>query len=207
MATHSPRVSSAPPPRCLVRPRRSSSRAPLRQARQSLSLCAHAGFPDAPRRRFPAVRDAVRGPLELHFDSLRSGSSRPQHTEPLPERSSSQTLAGLFVEDLLPYRAGVERFPVSSSVLCNDCGVGGAGFEAVAAQVPRWPKLRDIICWNNPGPSDALGRALAAALTDLPDLEAINLVQSGLSKAVASELRTAAVSAGRALQLGGWGER
>ena len=113
MATHSPRVSSAPPPRCLVRPRRSSSRAPLRQARQSLSLCAHAGFPDAPRRRFPAVRDAVRGPLELHFDSLRSGSSRPQHTEPLPERSSSQ--AKTFCRIVL----SMNRFPVSSSVLCS----------------------------------------------------------------------------------------
>ena len=113
MATHSPRVSSAPPPRCLVRPRRSSSRAPLRQARQSLSLCAHAGFPDAPRRRFPAVRDAMRGPLELHFDSLRSGSSRPQHTEPLPERSSSQ--AKTFCRIVL----SMNRFPVSSSVLCS----------------------------------------------------------------------------------------
>ena len=88
-----------------------------------------------------------------------------------------------------------------------DCGVGGEGYEAVAAQVPLWPKLRELSAFDNPGPSDALGRALAAALTDLPDLEAVNLVQSGLSKAVASELRTAAVSAGRALQLGGWGER
>eukprot|EP01046_Picozoa_sp_COSAG06_P054286 COSAG06_NODE_9619_length_1857_cov_2.552332_2_plen_136_part_01 len=40
------------------------------------------------------------------------------------------------------------------------CGVGGAGFEAVAAVVPRWPRLRALWAGHNPGPSDALGRAL-----------------------------------------------
>ena len=108
------------------------------------------GFPNAPRRRFPAVRDAVRGPLELHFDSLRSGSSRPQHTEPLPERSSSQTLAGLFVEDLLPYCA--EMKPVSRPLLCL---LSCARLSARGAKAP-W-----LLCtpWlpGSSGPCTAVG--------------------------------------------------
>ncbi len=111
LAAHSSRASSAPPPRCQRPPaslQLSRSASPI-----AFAFFAHAGFPDAPRRRFPAVRDAVRGPLELHFDSLRSGSSRPQHTEPLPERSSSQ--AKTFCRIVL----SMNRFPVSSSVLCS----------------------------------------------------------------------------------------
>ena len=42
----------------------------------------------------------------------------------------------------------------------GSCGVRGAGFEAVAALVPRWPKLRMLYATGNPGPSDALARAL-----------------------------------------------
>ena len=83
-----------------------------------------------------------------------------------------------------------------------NCGVGGAGFEVVTAVVPRWPKLRDIICWDNPGPSDALGRALLEALPSLLaggmvwSSYGMSLERSGLSEGVAEELRAAKAAAG-----------
>ena len=76
----------------------------------------------------------------------------------------------------------------------QSCGVGGAGFEAVAAQVPRWPRLRVLHAGHNPGPSDALGRALAAALPSLPDAEEFDLNHSGLGDGAAAELRAAKAS-------------
>ena len=96
LATHSSRASSAPPPRC-QRPPASlqlSRFANCSRLRQSLSPIAFAvcarRFPGTrERRRFPAVRRAVRGPSNC-ASTRQSGSSRPQHTEPLPERSSSQ---------------------------------------------------------------------------------------------------------------------
>ena len=74
------------------------------------------------------------------------------------------------------------------------CGVGGAGFAAVAAQVPRWPKLRALNASGNPGPSDALGRALAAALPSLPAADRFHLDDSRLGEGAAAELRAAAGS-------------
>merc|ERR1711969_337725 len=64
----------------------------------------------------------------------------------------------------------------------SECGVGRAGFEAVAAQVPRWPRLRDLWAVGNPGPSDALARVLAAVLPSLPDAEGFSLSGSGLGE-------------------------
>ena len=81
------------------------------------------------------------------------------------------------------------------------CGVGGAGFEAVAAQVPRWPRLRLLYGHSNPGPSDALGRALAAALPSLPDAEKFVLDDSGLGEGAAAELRAAKAAAGSDVRL------
>ena len=81
------------------------------------------------------------------------------------------------------------------------CGVGGAGFEAVAAVVPRWPRLRYLHAYSNPGPSDALGRALAAALPSLPDAERFDLVGSRLGEEAAAELRAAEAAAGSAVKL------
>ena len=37
----------------------------------------------------------------------------------------------------------------------------------MAAQVSRWPALRLLNAQNSPGPSDALGRALAAVVSGL----------------------------------------
>ncbi len=54
---------------------------------------------------------------------------------------------------------------------------------------------------NNPGPSDALGRALAAALPSLPDAERFDLVGSRLGKEAAAELRAAEAAAGSAVKL------
>ena len=76
------------------------------------------------------------------------------------------------------------------------CGVGGAGFEAVAAQVPRWPRLKMLFAGENPGPSDALGRALAAALPSLPDAETFVLDDSGLSEGAKAELEAAKAATG-----------
>ena len=85
----------------------------------------------------------------------------------------------------------------------EDCGVGGAGFEALAAVVPRWPRLRGLGAADNPGPSDALGRALAAALPSLPDAEGFYLRNSGLGEGAAAELRAAKADAGSAVELPG----
>jgi len=75
-------------------------------------------------------------------------------------------------------------------------GVGAAGFEAVAAQVPRWPRLRVLNAMMNPGPLDALGRALAAALPMMPDAISFFFGESGLSEEVAVELRAAKAATG-----------
>ena len=77
----------------------------------------------------------------------------------------------------------------------NSCGVGGAGFEALAAQVPRWPRLRGLYVSGNPGPSDALGRALAVALPSLPDAELFELSGS-VSEEVMEELEAARAATG-----------
>ena len=37
------------------------------------------------------------------------------------------------------------------------------GAEALAAAVPCWPELRELVSHDNPGPSDCLWKALAAA--------------------------------------------
>eukprot|EP01045_Picozoa_sp_COSAG04_P025249 COSAG04_NODE_3279_length_2980_cov_1.509198_1_plen_389_part_00 len=81
------------------------------------------------------------------------------------------------------------------------CGVGSAGFEALAAQVPRWPRLRVLGAANNPGPSDALGRALAAALPSLPDAKQFQLPRSRLGEGAAAELRAAKAAWGSAVTL------
>ena len=81
------------------------------------------------------------------------------------------------------------------------CGVGRAGFEAVAACVPRWPRLRSLVAGANPGPSDALVRALAAALPSLPGAELFALRDSGLGEGAAAELRAAKAKAGRPEEL------
>ena len=83
----------------------------------------------------------------------------------------------------------------------TSCGVGGAGFEAVAAQVSRWPRLRALEASGNPGPSDALGRALAAALPWLPDARKFDLDRTGLGERAAAELRAAEAAAGSGVQL------
>ena len=57
----------------------------------------------------------------------------------------------------------------------QDNNVGGAGFEALAAQVQRWPKLRWLATYHNPGPADALGRALAAALPSMRHAKGFSL--------------------------------
>ena len=76
------------------------------------------------------------------------------------------------------------------------CGVRRAGFEAVAACVPNWPRLRWLDAGNNPGPSDALGRALAAALPSLPNAERFELRWSGLGGRAVAELQAAKAAAG-----------
>eukprot|EP01045_Picozoa_sp_COSAG04_P015093 COSAG04_NODE_1170_length_7960_cov_2.783743_7_plen_325_part_00 len=81
------------------------------------------------------------------------------------------------------------------------CGVGGVGFAAVAACVPQWPKLQKLFAYQNPGPSDALGRALAAALPSLPDAESVSLWESGLGEGATAEVRAAAAGSGVELDL------
>ena len=51
------------------------------------------------------------------------------------------------------------------------------------------------------GPSDALGRALAAALPSLPDGELFGLVNSGLREDVAAEPRAAKAAASSGVYL------
>ena len=70
-----------------------------------------------------------------------------------------------------------------------------------AACVPRWPRLRVMNVHDNTGPSDALGRALAAALPSLPDAVGFNLRDSGLGEGAAAELRAAKAKAGRDVRL------
>eukprot|EP01045_Picozoa_sp_COSAG04_P031795 COSAG04_NODE_6010_length_1434_cov_1.468165_2_plen_231_part_00 len=82
-----------------------------------------------------------------------------------------------------------------------NCGVKAAGFEALAAQVPRWPRLRKLHASSNPGPLDALGRALALALPSLPDAEWFALSFSGLGDEAAAELRAAKAAVGSAVHL------
>ena len=77
------------------------------------------------------------------------------------------------------------------------CGVGDVGFAAVAAQLPRWRNLRALFAYGNPGPSDALVRALATALPSLPYAREIRLHRSGLGGAAAAELQAATAAAGR----------
>ena len=91
--------------------------------------------------------------------------------------------------------------PSLGALTFNSCGVGRAGLEAVAAQVPRWPKLWMLDASGCRGTSDALGRALAAALPSLPNAVEFCLACSGLSKAVATELRQAKAAAGSAVRL------
>ena len=67
--------------------------------------------------------------------------------------------------------------------------------------VPRWPRLRVLHAQFNPGPPDALGRALAAALPSLPDAKNFNLERSGLGEGAAAELRAAKAAAGSGVQL------
>ena len=67
--------------------------------------------------------------------------------------------------------------------------------------MPRWPRLRRLHAVNNPGPWDALGRALAAALPSMPDAEAFRLVSSGLGVGAAAELRAAKAAAGSGVKL------
>ena len=57
----------------------------------------------------------------------------------------------------------------------QDNNIRGAGFEALAAQVHRWPKLRWLATYHNPGPADALGRALAAALPSMRHAKGFSL--------------------------------
>ena len=53
----------------------------------------------------------------------------------------------------------------------------------------------------NPGPSDALVRALAAALPSLPGAELFALRDSGLGEGAAAELRAAKAAAGSGVRL------
>ena len=72
----------------------------------------------------------------------------------------------------------------------------------MAAQVSRWPALRLLNAQNSPGPSDALGRALAAALPSMPDAAYyFYLGRSGMSEAVKEELRAAKAAAGSGASL------
>ena len=57
--------------------------------------------------------------------------------------------------------------------------------------------ILDGILDSNPGPSDALGWALAAALPSLPDAQTFHLEDSGLGEGAAAELRAAKAAAGR----------
>jgi len=79
----------------------------------------------------------------------------------------------------------------------------------VAAQVPRWPKLRYLRACGNLGPSDALGWVVVAALPSLYTVSTaatarrtllsadhFNLSDSGLSEGVAAELRAAKAAVG-----------
>ena len=75
--------------------------------------------------------------------------------------------------------------------------IGAAGFEALAAHVSRWPELRRLGVGRNPGPSDALGRALAAALPSLPHVEVLDLEGSGLGATTRLLLRAAKGALGR----------
>ena len=52
-----------------------------------------------------------------------------------------------------------------------------------------------MFAFSNLGPSDALGRALAAALLSLPGAEAFGLAGSGLGEGAAAELRAAKAAA------------
>ena len=67
--------------------------------------------------------------------------------------------------------------------------------------MPRWPQLQVLNAHNNPGPSDALGRALAAALPSLPDAEGFYLQDCGLGEGAAAELRAAKAAAGSGVKI------
>ena len=73
-----------------------------------------------------------------------------------------------------------------------------ATLEAI---LTRWPGLRGLYVSGNPGPSDALGRALAAALPSLPNAETFYLHSSGLGQGAAAELRAAKAAVGSDVRL------
>ena len=78
------------------------------------------------------------------------------------------------------------------------CPFPTLNLKHTAGTASRYPALN---AQGNPGPSDALGRALAAALPSLPDAEEFNLRFSGLGDGAVAELWAAKAAAGSGVQL------
>ena len=112
LATHSSRASSAPPPRCQRPPaslQLSRSAPPI-----AFAFCA---------RRFPGrAAPTVSRRARRRARPARAALRLPEvWVEPAPAHGTPSRAVVLASEDLLPYRAivlSMNRFPVSSSVLC-----------------------------------------------------------------------------------------
>ena len=78
--------------------------------------------------------------------------------------------------------------------------MGSAGYEALAAQVPLWPKLTSLFVLDET-PPDALGRALGAALRahSLPNARFFQILKMG--EGAIAELREAKATSGSKVKL------
>ena len=120
MATHSPRASSAPPPRCQRQPAslqlsRFVNRSRLRQSLPPIAFafCARR----FPGRAAPTVSRRARRRARPARAALRHSEV---WVEPAPAHGTPSRAVVLASEDLLPYRAEYEPVSVSSSVSsCN----------------------------------------------------------------------------------------
>ena len=90
----------------------------------------------------------------------------------------------------------VNRCTELRSLDFNDNRVGAAGFAVLAEAPPRWPKLKRLIVYSNPGPADALALALIKALEVDNTFREVRCGDIGLSEAVHQQLRAAFEASG-----------
>ena len=74
--------------------------------------------------------------------------------------------------------------------------VGAAGFAVLVEALPRWPKLKFLSVYSNPGPADALALALIKALEADVAFKRVWCRNIGLSEAVHQQLRAAFEASG-----------
>ena len=117
--------------------------------------------------------------LNLHSNSLTDAGMHPI-TVAIADRMPHLTelrVGGNFLGDqaMCALARALGGCPGLEDLDIQDNNIRGTGFEALAAQVHRWPKLRWLATYHNPGPADALGRALATALPSMRHAKGFSL--------------------------------